>query len=113
MWEQYRNYQALAELTDGMDPAAMWVSARRGDEGYRLQRLPGRDWEVTLSDLSRDPSDDSNLFDPGDSAHRAMAEELRSYKRLLEGDARESMLREEPISEARNVLLLKLLGYIE
>jgi arylsulfatase A-like enzyme len=101
-------------LLDALHPDrrgdGLWVSLRDGDRVYKLARRSGRErLEHLVYDLSRDPTEQQDLYDPADAAQRERFEELERYRaalrRRLDGTATEP--------EPRSLERLRGLGYVE
>jgi arylsulfatase A-like enzyme len=110
-----RNWSELRRFFphDGAD--LMWAAVRDEDMLYRLRGRAGEDWRVEAFDLSRDPEERRDLFDPSVPEHSAMARQLRSYrKRMIEAYiAGMDSGSEALIPESDEVEALRNLGYIE
>jgi arylsulfatase A-like enzyme len=93
------------------DPELMWVAVRHGDLFYKLRRLDDSGFRSFVFDLSTDPAESTNLFDPGDSEQQAMFERLEKYReRLIAGYAPNL---KGDVTEQEETDLLRSLGYIE
>jgi arylsulfatase A-like enzyme len=98
---------------DGAD--LMWAAVRDEDMLYRLRGRAGENWHIEAFDLSRDPEERRDLFDPSLPEHSEMARQLRSYrKRMIEAYAAgPDSGSETGIPESDEVEALRNLGYIE
>ena len=96
-----------------VDVNLIWVSIRDGDVVYKREKVEADRWKFRVFDLSRDPGETTNLYDPEDPRHVEMAAALVGYKarlvdRYLEPTTRDTgQLRQEQEAE-----LLRELGYI-
>lgn len=89
------------------DPALMWCSVRDGDMVFKLRNMGEESWAVQAFDLSEDPEERHDLFDPRDPVHREMKARLETYKaRLVAG------YREDGESPENAMELLRGLGYV-
>ncbi len=100
-WEQ------ALRLVPREDVALCWVGARSGDWMFK-RTFDGADWRYEAYDLSVDPRETRDRFDPDDPRHREMAAELDRYReRLIAGATASEVLDDE---DRRN---LEALGYLE
>jgi len=89
----------------------MWVSLRRGDLNFKLQRSgPGQPIGPVAFDLSVDPAESRDVLDTGRSAHWDAITALENYKARLVAAYREP--HGEVLDEAERVEQLKALGYL-
>ena len=95
------------------DPGLMWVSVRDRDLFYKLRRLDDSGFKSFVFDLSTDPTESTNLFDPEDAEQRAMFERLEKYREQLIAGYETPWVKKQHVSDAEQVRLLKSLGYIE
>jgi arylsulfatase A-like enzyme len=117
--KMYSNYEGmwthLRRFYPRIDPDLMWVAVTEGDRMYKYRNMDGERWGFEMFDLSNDPTEAANLFDPKEPKHDLMAKRLKRYKadlvaahqRFAEGTAARTLLKEEE-AEA-----LRRLGYIE
>lgn len=93
----------------------IWATVRDEDMLYRLRGRAGEDWRIEAFDLSRDPEEYRDLFDPSVPEHSEMARQLHSYRRRIieayaAGPSSES---EAQIPVSDEVEALRSLGYIK
>jgi arylsulfatase A-like enzyme len=102
----------LDELHPDRDPDRIWVSLRDGDRVYKLTRKGGLELEHHAYDLSRDPTEQHNLYDSADAVQRERLEDLERYhsalRRRLEAAAPAPAL-----PESESLERLRRLGYVE
>ncbi len=100
-------------LLDALHPdwqaEGIWVSLRDGDLVYKLARRGGRELERLVHDLSRDPTEQRNLYDPADAAQGKRFEELERYRAAL----RRRLDAGTGTAQPRSLDLLRRLGYVE
>jgi arylsulfatase A-like enzyme len=110
-----RNWRELRRFFPHEGADLMWAAVRDEDMLYRLRGRAGEDWRVEAFDLSRDPEERRDLFDPSIPEHAERARQLRAYReRLIEAHgARAAPGSEAAIPESDEVEALRHLGYIE
>jgi arylsulfatase A-like enzyme len=102
----------LDALHPDHDPGGMWVSLRDGDRVYKLARPDGRELARFVFDVSSDPTEQRNLYDPGDAVARERFAALDRYRaelrqRLEAGPAAPAVPDPESLDR------LRALGYVE
>jgi arylsulfatase A-like enzyme len=106
-------FPQLNRLYPRPDPALIWVSIREGDRVYKLQNRGDEVFEVSVFDLAADPEERHDLFDPSDTQHLEMSQNLAAYKALLARDWQTRTEGGEQILPAQEQIeLLKSIGYI-
>ncbi len=92
---------------------SLWVSVRRGGKVFKFRNF-GTRWGFEAYDLDVDPGETTDLFDPDDSEHQAMAQNLRRYKSKLVESARALAAARSDGSptESEEAAALRSLGYI-
>ena len=92
---------------------SLWVSVRRGGKVFKFRNF-GTRWGFEAYDLDVDPGETTDLFDPDDSEHQAMAQNLRRYKSKLVESARALAAARSDGSptESEEEKALRSLGYI-
>jgi arylsulfatase A-like enzyme len=110
-WKQYASYETLASHYPSIDPALMWVAARRGDRVVKLRRLPGQRFRPVGFDWSRDRAETTELAVSSVGDEADLLRRAERYKSgLVSGYPRRSARSIDPRDEERR---LRALGYIE
>ncbi len=92
-------------------PESMWVSLRRGEMVFKLQRsAPGRPIEPMAFDLATDPIESLDVLDMDRRSHRDAISALEQYKARLVAAYRESTT--DPMDEPERLEQLEALGYL-
>lgn len=111
-----RQFQKLPGLTlreayyPSVDPRWIWVLIREGDLAFKLRPDAEGVWRFEAFDWVKDPGERTDVFDPTDPAHEAIAQELDDYKaRLVAGFPREG---DDQASEEETLEALRSLGYV-
>jgi len=110
-----RNWRELRRFFPNDDADLMWAAVRDEDMLYRLRGRAGESWRIEAFDLSQDPEERRDLFDPSVPEHSEMARQLRSYRRrMIEAyTERPDSGSEALIPVSDEVEALRNLGYIE
>jgi arylsulfatase A-like enzyme len=106
-----RRMQLLSSLFPGPDPAYMWVTARRGDEYYKLTRSPDDAWAMSMYDLSTDPGETTDLYDADSSRQAEVVTRMYEYKEYMREAGYGAVGRSRP--RAETIEMLRRLGYID
>ena len=103
----------LDRLVPRRDPRLMAVLLRAGDRVYELWPTPDAALRRAVFDLSRDPYEERDLYDPADAGQGAAFARLERYRaallRRFEGDSQHHL----PLPAPGERELLRKLGYIE
>jgi arylsulfatase A-like enzyme len=104
-------HSKLKALFPDRSPESMWVSLRRGDMHFKLQR-PGPDEEITAMafDLAADPAETTDVLDRGRMTHTEAIADLELYKARLVAAYREPT--DGLLNDRDRVERLKALGYL-
>ncbi len=100
-------WEAALRLVPREDVALCWVGARAGDLMVK-KVFDGEEWRFEAFDLSVDPREERNRFDPANPRHRELAAELERYRERLIRAATTGQTVDE--ADRRN---LEALGYLE
>ena len=95
------------------DVDLIWVSVRRGGRVFKFRNF-GTRWGFEAYELDADPGEATDLFDPDDPEHQAMAQNLRRYKSKLVASARalDAASGDGSPKELEEEAVLRSLGYI-
>jgi arylsulfatase A-like enzyme len=77
-WETYRHLYPASGIE------WIWVGLRRGPLLYRWRHRGNGEWGAEAFDLSQDPHETRDVFDPANPEHQDAARQLREYKALIE-----------------------------
>ena len=75
--------QFMARFYSRSDIDLTWVAMRQNDMVWKYRCLDSNKFAFQAFDLSRDPSEAKNVFNPGDVRHQEMALRLKEYKSSL------------------------------
>ena len=106
----------IARFYPRSDLALTWVAVRQNDMVWKYRNMGGMDFGFQAFDLSTDPGEENDTFDPSDPQHQMMAEELKRYKEILLTAYREwEAIRAQSIElpDEERLERLRSLGYIE
>jgi arylsulfatase A-like enzyme len=101
----------MSSLFPAPDPEFMWVSARKGDFYYKLRRRADDTWYRSVYDITHDPEERHDLFDPADVEQRKTLELLDQYKEETREAAYTTQAGSLPRDEA--IRMLRSMGYID
>jgi hypothetical protein len=102
----------LDELHPDRDPDGIWVSLRDGDRVYKLARPQGVELERLVYDLSLDPTEQRNFFDPADAVQRGRFDDVERYRAALRRRL-ETGAPAPALPEPESLERLRRLGYVE
>jgi arylsulfatase A-like enzyme len=105
------DHSTLKKLFPDRRPESIWVSLRRDDMHFKLQRsAPGQPIRPAAFDLRVDPGETRNLFDTRRPSHADAVSALHAYKDRLVTSYRPPA--DEGLTEADRVEQLRALGYL-
>jgi arylsulfatase A-like enzyme len=110
----FHQWGPIGILYPGRDPELMWVSVRLENRVFKLAKFNLDDpiFKPAMFDLSKDPSERSNLFDPSNEYHQNVMNELKKYKMRLVDAFKYWDKTPEGISIEERLEKLKSLGYV-
>ncbi len=107
---RFAEFERLHSVLPRRDAELMAVRIRDLDRAFKLCILPDGSSRYESFDLTRDPLETTNSFDPLNPEHERMAQELVRYKaRLVEGF---DPARASGLSESESLERLRALGYV-
>jgi len=107
--------QYLARYYPDPDMAHTWVAVRRGDFVWKYRAQEDQSFVFQAFDVRQDPAEAMNLFDPADTQHQQMSEQLRQYKDHLVSSFREwsSAHSQAELDEDERMERLRSMGYVK
>lgn len=95
-------------------PDLMWVSVRHGDDVFKIAKfdIGNPVFAPAVFDLVKDPEERKNLYDPLNTEHRRVMDDLIAYKEKLTAACQRSENIDPGVSTKEIVNRLKSLGYL-
>ena len=112
-WHRHGDFPVVRRLYPEWDSRWMGVGVRDGDRFFEIRHKGDGNWEQAVYDLAADPGKRRNLLDLDHPGHLKMVDLLTRYKRALTGSAAASRGNVPPLSDDRQLELLRSLGYIK
>ena len=113
--DQMQDWEHVRTFFPKEDVNLIWAGVREGNMIWKLRKFKEGTWGMEAFDLTDDPVENTNLYDPNNHQHVQMAEKLDTYKKLLarryeelrgDGSAR-------TLTEVEEIEALRSLGYIK
>ena len=109
-------FKLTARFYPRSDISLTWIAVRRDDMVWKYRNLGSEKFGFQAFDLSTDPGESNNKFDPMDPQHQEIAGELKKYKSQLVNASREweaARAQAAELPDEERLERLRSLGYIQ